>query len=185
MNTKDIAYIALFAALTAALALFPKITVPIAAGVPITAQTLGVMLAGGVLGARRGALSMALFLILVAVGLPLLAGGRGGLGVFAGPSAGFLVGWIIGAFIVGWLVERFWDRLNFLFAMFACVVGGIIGVYLPGIPWLSYATDLSLIQAAIGSSAFIPGDLIKAALAAAIIVTVKRSYPLVDDAARA
>ena len=182
MSTKDISYIALFAALTAALALLPKITVPIAAGVQITAQTLGVMLAGGVLGARRGALSMALFLVLVAIGLPLLAGGRGGLGVFAGPSAGFLFGWIVGAFITGWLVERFWRRLNFGFAAMACVVGGIIGVYLPGIPWLSYATDLTLGQAAIGSAAFIPGDLIKAVLAAAIVVTIKRSYPLVNTA---
>ena len=182
MSTKDISYIALFTALTAALTLLPKITVPIAAGVQITAQTLGVMLAGGVLGARRGALSMALFLVLVAIGLPLLAGGRGGLGVFAGPSAGFLFGWIVGAFITGWLVERFWRRLNFGFAAMACVVGGIIGVYLPGIPWLSYATDLTLGQAAIGSAAFIPGDLIKAVLAAAIVVTIKRSYPLVNPA---
>lgn len=182
MSTKDISFVALFAALTAALALLPKITVPIAAGVPITAQTLGVMLAGGVLGARRGALSMALFLVLVAIGLPLLAGGRGGLGVFAGPSAGFLIGWIIGAFITGWLVERFWNRLNFSFAAIACITGGIIGVYLPGIPWLSYTTDLTLGQAAIGSAAFIPGDLIKAVLASAIVVTVKRSYPLVNIA---
>jgi len=182
MNTKDIAYIALFAALTAALALFPKITVPIAAGVPITAQTLGVMLAGGVLGARRGALAMLLFLGLVAMGLPLLAGGRGGLGVFAGPSAGFLVGWIIGAFVVGCLIERFWNTLNFFFAMFACVVGGIVAVYLAGIPWLAYASELSLTRAAIGSAVFIPGDLIKTALAAVIIVTVKRSYPLIETA---
>ena len=73
---------------------------------PITAQTLGVMLAGSVLGARRGALAVLTFLVLAAVGLPLLAGGRGGLAVFAGPSVGFLLGWVLGAWVVGWLVER-------------------------------------------------------------------------------
>ncbi|MEM7291944.1 MAG: biotin transporter BioY [Pseudomonadota bacterium] len=184
MSTRDITLIALFAALTAALGLFPKITVPIAAGVPITAQSLGVMLAGGVLGARRGALAMLLFLVLVAVGLPLLAGGRGGLGVFVGPSGGFLLGWIIGAFACGWLVERFWERLNFAYALIACVVGGIVLVYLPGIPWLSFAAELPMSKAILGSLAFVPGDCIKAVIAAAIVVTVKRSYPLLKSSPR-
>ena len=89
LNTRDIVLIALFAAIMAVLGVFPPITLPLV-GVPITAQSLGVMLAGGILGAKRGAMSMALFLILVAVGLPLLAGGRGGFGVFLGPSGGFL-----------------------------------------------------------------------------------------------
>jgi biotin transport system substrate-specific component len=106
MTTKDIAYIALFAALTAALAVFPPITIP-GINVPITAQTLGVMLAGSILGARRGGLSLLLFLGLVAAGLPVLAGGRGGLSVFAGPTAGFLGAWPPAAFVIVALVERF------------------------------------------------------------------------------
>ena len=77
--------------MVAALGLVPAFTPP-GFAVPITAQSLGVMLAGSILGARRGALSLVLLLVLVAVGLPLLAGGRGGLGVFAGPSVGFLLG---------------------------------------------------------------------------------------------
>ena len=84
MKTKDLAYIALFAAITAVLGLVPAIQV---GPVPITAQTLGVMLAGAILGARRGFLSQLLFLVLVAIGLPLLASGAGGLAVFAGPTA--------------------------------------------------------------------------------------------------
>ena len=75
MKTRDLAYIALFAAITAVLGLLPAVPVP-AVPVPITAQTLGVMLAGAVLGARRGFLALLLFLALVAIGLPLLAGGR-------------------------------------------------------------------------------------------------------------
>ena len=180
MKTKDIVYISLFAALTAALGLFPPITIPIAAGVPITAQTLGVMLAGGILGSRRGALSMVLFLVLVAIGLPLLSGGRGGAGIFLGPSGGFLLGWVAGAFVVGWLTERFWGRLNAGFAFAASVIGGIVVVYAFGIPWLAYAAELGLVKAAIGSASFIPGDLIKAAAASVIMVTVKRTYPLVS-----
>ena len=84
---RNLTHIALFAALIAVLGLVPQID--LMAGVPITAQSLGIMLCGTVLGARRGALAVLLFLLLVAVGLPLLSGGRGGLGVFAGPSVGF------------------------------------------------------------------------------------------------
>ena len=100
----DLALIAVFAALIAVLGLIPKIT--LAFGVPITAQSLGVMLCGTVLGARRGALAVGLFLLLVALGLPLLAGGRGGLGVFASPTVGFLVGFPVAAFVTGWITER-------------------------------------------------------------------------------
>ena len=88
-SSRDLALIATFAGVIAALGLVPAFTPP-GFAVPITAQSLGVMLAGAVLGARRGFLSLLLLLVLVAVGLPLLAGGRGGLGVFATPSAGFL-----------------------------------------------------------------------------------------------
>ena len=79
---KNLTHIALFAALIAVLGLVPKID--LASGVPITAQSLGVMLCGTVLGARRGALAVGLFLLVTLAGLPLLSGGRGGLGVLLG-----------------------------------------------------------------------------------------------------
>ena len=94
---KTLARIALFAALIAVLGLLPKLT--LASGIPITAQSMGIMLAGTILGARNGALSVLLFLFLVALGLPLLAGGRGGMGVFAGPTLGYLIGFPLGAFV--------------------------------------------------------------------------------------
>ena len=72
--------------------LVPPVAIAFLGGVPITAQTLGVMLAGVMLGPIRGALAVLLFLFLVALGLPFLSGGRGGLGVFMGPSVGFLIG---------------------------------------------------------------------------------------------
>ena len=105
MNTRAIVRIALFAAVIAVLGLLPKFDIPLAGGVPITAQTLGVMLAGVILGARRGALAVLLFLFVVGLGAPLLAGGRGGLSVFFGPSAGFILGWVPGAYVCGLLMH--------------------------------------------------------------------------------
>ena len=149
---------------------------------PITAQTLGVMLAGSILGARRGGLSMLLFLGLVAAGLPVLAGGRGGLSVFAGPTAGFLVAWPLAAFVVGALVERAWRRLNVATAFLANLVGGIGVIYALGIAWLVVGFRVDPAVATTGSAAFIPGDLIKAGVAATVAVTVKRAYPLIARA---
>ena len=94
----DLARIAVFAALVIVLG---TVMVPLPSGVPITGQTLGVMLAGLVLGARRAPLSILLVLALAAIGLPVLAGGRGGLGAFVGPTAGYMAGWVAGAFVIG------------------------------------------------------------------------------------
>jgi len=182
LTTKDIVYIALFAALMAALALFPPITLPMLGGVPITAQSMGPMLAGAILGARRGAFSMLLFLALVAIGLPILSGGRGGLGVFMGPTAGFLFGYAAAAFAVGYLHERFWRGLNVVQSLLFTVAGGIVALYAIGIPWAALNTGMSLTQMAAGSAVFIPGDLVKAGLTAIIAVTVKRAYPLIHTA---
>lgn len=178
MSTKNIVYIALFCALTAALGLAPPVTVGFLP-VPITAQTLGVMIAGGVLGATRGGLSQALFVLLVAIGLPLLAGGRGGLGIFGGASGGFVLAFPIGAFVVGLLIEMFWRRLNVVTAFIACVLGGVGAVYPLGVLWWSIAADQPLADVVVAASVFIPGDLVKAGLAAIIIVAVRQAYPLI------
>ncbi len=184
MKTRDLAYIALFAAITAVLGLLPAIPVP-AVPVPITAQTLGVMLAGAVLGARRGFLAILLFLVLVAVGLPLLAGGRGGLAVFAGPSAGFLYAWPLGALVTGLLTEAFWRRFNLAWALVATLVGGIGVIYAIGIPFISVFAGISLSTAFTGSLVFVPGDVVKAVVAAVVAVTVRRAYPVIDRPRRA
>jgi biotin transport system substrate-specific component len=179
VKTKDLAYIALFAAIVAALGLLPPVPVP-GIPVPITAQTLGVMLAGSTLGARKAALSVLLFQVLVAAGLPLLAGGNGGLAVFPGPTGGFLVGFLPGAFLVGWLTERAWHRLSVPLAFVINLLGGVGAVYAVGIPWLAVSARLTLAQAALGSLAFVPGDCVKAAVAASVAVTLKRAWPLLQ-----
>lgn len=182
MTTRDIVLIALFTAITAVMAVFPPITLPLVP-VPITAQSLGVMLAGGVLGAKRGAWSIVLLLALVAMGLPFLSGGRGGMSVFAGASAGFLFGWVIAAFAIGWLTQKNWKRLSFLSAFAICVLGGIVLLYAIGIPWISAVAGVPLNKAAIGSAAYIPGDLVKAVIAAIVMVMVKRNYPIIRKGA--
>lgn len=177
MTTKDLARVALFAAVTAALGLIPPIVVPVVP-VPITAQTLGLMLAGAILGARKAAASQLVFVVLVAAGLPFLAGGRGGLGVLLGPSGGFVLAFPVGAFVVGWITQQWWDRFSLWRAGVATMAGGVVGIYAIGVPYLALVGDLSLRQALIGSLVFLPGDILKAGLAASVAATVRRAYPI-------
>ncbi|MGH3370589.1 MAG: biotin transporter BioY [Nocardioidaceae bacterium] len=173
---RDIALIATFAGIVAALGVVPAFQPP-GFSVPITAQSLGVMLAGAVLGARRGSAALVLFLVLVAVGLPLLAGGRGGLGVFVGPSAGFLLAWPVAAFVVGWLTERGGTPYRLTWGVVANVVGGIVVLYAFGIAGIAAVAGISVGAAAISTWIFIPGDLVKAVLAALVARGVHAAYP--------
>ena len=183
MKTRDLAYVALFAAIIAVLGTLPAINV---GPVPITAQTLGVMLAGSVLGARRGFLAVLLFLVLVAVGLPLLSSGAGGLAPFAGASAGYLCSWPLAAAVIGWLTERVWSRYNVLLGTLINVVGGIVVIYAVGVPVLKAVTGLAWDTALwTGAAVFVPGDLVKAVVAAAVADVVRRSYPVIERPRRA
>ncbi len=172
---RNLSFIALFAALIAALGLIPKID--LAFGVPITAQTLGVMLCGTVLGARRGFLAASLFVFLVALGLPLLAGGRGGLGLFVGPTAGYLLGFPLAAFATGFIVERLPARAMTLGISLAAIAGGIGVMHLCGILGMSITLQKSLSEAALLALPFIPGDLVKAVVAGFITATLLRARP--------
>ena len=172
---RSLVLIALFAAFVAALGLVPPITLPL--GVPITAQSLGVMLCGTILGARRGALAVLLFLLLVAAGLPVLSGGRGGLGVFTGPTAGFLVGFPIAAFIAGMVVERIRGLDVRWTAMLGAFVGGIVALYLCGIGGLMALYGTSVTGAVVAVGKFIPGDMIKVVLTGFITAGLARARP--------
>lgn len=172
---KNVALIALFAALIAALGLIPKITLGF--GVPITAQSLGVMLCGTVLGSKRGGLAVLLFLLLVAIGLPLLSGGRGGLGLFVSPSAGFLIGWPFAAFVTGWIVENGPRAPLTIVAGLAAVIGCIAVMYAFGIVGLSVTLDKTLIDSTWLVTAFIPGDILKAAIAGMLTAALAKARP--------
>lgn len=174
MSARDTVLVSLFAALTAALGLLPPIPVPVIP-VPVTAQTLGIMLSGCLIGPRRAGLAMLLLLALVALGLPLLSGGRGGLAVFVSPSAGYLIAWPIGAYVIGKIVSRFGVSAAILFV--ANCIGGIIVVYGFGIPVMAVVLDLPMTTAIVTGAAFLPGDLAKAALSAFVAAAVLRAYP--------
>jgi len=172
---RHISQSALFAALIAALGLVPKFD--LAAGVPITAQSLGVMLAGCLLGARRGALAVLLFLFLVALGLPLLAGGRGGLGVFMGPTVGFLVGFPVAAFVTGYFSTKWRGSAPVVTTVLAAILGGVVVLYVFGIVGFALVTGQTLAQATSIMWVFVPGDVVKAGLAGLITESVLRLRP--------
>jgi len=173
INEKDLVMIALFAALIAVLGLVPKLT--LASGIPITAQTLGIMLCGTVLGAKRGFLAAALFCLLVLIGLPLLAGGRGGPGVLMTPWAGFFVGFPVAAFVAGLVMEKMRGPVA-VAASVAAVAGGIVALYGVALPWYMVTKPAGPLEAALVAGVpFVPGDLIKAVLAGLVTQALARA----------
>ena len=186
MTTRDLTLSALFAAIIVVLGLVPPVTLGIIP-VPITLQSLGVMLAGCIIGARRAALAYLVFIALAAAGLPVLSGGRGGLAVLFGPTGGYIFGWIVASFVTGLIAERLvreeqdaWRQLaGFLMAS---MVGGILVLYPVGMIWLSVIGGTPLSTIALGSLAFIPGDILKAVIASLAARAVLAGYPLLQRA---
>lgn len=177
-SSRSLALVSLFAALMAVLGLIPKIDLPL--GVPITLQTLGVMLAGCLLGPKRGFQAIMLFLFAVALGLPLLSGGRGGFGVFLAPSSGYLVGMPFGAFVTGWIMSLLpgsTPRRTAVSAFIASSIGGLLTVHAFGVAGLVKMANLTWTQAFFGTLVFVPGDLIKCVLCALVVHTVARGVP--------
>ncbi|WP_040732553.1 biotin transporter BioY [Nocardia tenerifensis] len=170
------AQVAVFAALIAAMGLPGAITVGFS-GVPITVQTLGVILAGAVLGARKGTAAVLVFLALTMIGLPLLSGGRTGLTAMAGPSAGYLVGWVPAALVIGLLTARIVPKYPVVLGLLINALGGILVIYLFGTLGLLLRTDLDFRHAVSTNFAFIPGDLAKVVVATVVAKGVHRAYP--------
>ncbi|MDA8372041.1 MAG: biotin transporter BioY [Nocardiopsaceae bacterium] len=175
LTVRDIALIGMFAALLAVLSM--PFAIPVGP-VPITLQTLGVMLAPSILGAKRGTLAVLTFLALTLAGLPLLPGGRGGVMPFLGPTGGYLLGWVVGALAIGLLTRFMLPRYRFWIGFGSNVLGGVVVIYLIGVPWSAIALGDGMLATIMSTFAFLPGDLIKAALAAAIAAAVHRAYPI-------
>ena len=132
--------------------------------VPLTGQTLGVLLSGIVLGRNRAALAMALYLALGAAGAPVFAGGKLGLG---GPTTGYLLAFPLAAALTGWLAERGWDRKPLTAGL--AMLTGSLAIFALGAGWLSVSVG-GLKQAMIlGVLPFVPGDLVKTALASGLL----------------
>ena len=156
----DVVLVVLFSAFVA---LTAQVEIPLWP-VPLTLQTLGVLFTGAVLGSRRGALALLLYLTEGALGLPVFAGGASGVGYMLGPTGGYLVGFVVAAGVVGWLAQLGWDR-RLVWTAVAMVIGNVI-IYACGVAWLAvFLGDLwgALVK---GMLLFVVGDLIKIAVAA-------------------
>ncbi|WP_273689363.1 biotin transporter BioY [Ketogulonicigenium vulgare] len=175
MLERNLAMIALFAALIGALAFVPALT--LLNGVPISAQSMGIMLAGAVLGPKRGALAVLLFLALVALGLPLLSGGRGGLGVFMGPTIGYLVAFPIGAFVTGWIAGQLRAPMSLPAVLTGALISGVVIVNFIGALGMWWKLETSFIGALAMTTPFLLGDIIKAVLTAVITAAVAQARP--------
>jgi biotin transport system substrate-specific component len=134
--------------------------------VPFTLQTLAVLLTGALFGAKRGILTILLYLTEGAVGLPVFSAGRGGIAMFAGPTGGYLAGFLAAALVTGFLAQRGWDRK--IFTTILAMIAGNILIYAFGLCWLGYQTGLNN-ALSIGLYPFIAGDLVKVIIAATLL----------------
>ncbi len=155
-------YASLFAALTAAGAF---LAIPIGP-VPIVLQNFFVFLTGLLLGARWGSASVAVYLLAGALGLPVFAGGTGGIGRFVGPTGGYLIGYLPAVWVIGWMAQT--GRHRPVYDLSGMICGALI-VYLFGVCWLKLLTGISWIQTvSVGMLPFLIGDAIKIAAAVPI-----------------
>ena len=171
MQLRRLVLASLMAALTAVGA---YIHIPLGP-VPIVLQNLFVLLAGLLLGPRWGAASIGVYVLVGACGLPVFAGGKGGLATLAGPTGGYLAGFVLGALVVGWIAHSgsrrtVWD--------IAAVALGTLIIYACGIPWLKLVTAWSWDKAlTAGLAPFVLGDVVKAIVA---VMLSKALRPLMD-----
>ena len=169
-----------FAALIALCAAIPGIAVP-GLSVPITLQTLGVALAGGCLGGRRGATAVVLYLAVGLLGAPVFANGASGVGVLSGASVGYLVSWPLSAWLIGTLVERVYQRSDYPspLTILGCVLAGsFLFVHPLGIAGMWWRIPGATLANAVSNDLnFWPGDLVKSVTAAFIVVGVHRTFP--------
>jgi biotin transport system substrate-specific component len=166
-HLRRMVYASLLAALTAA---GGYIQLPIGP-VPIVLQNLFVLVAGLILGPRWGLTSMGIYLLLGLVGFPVFAGGKGGLAHLMGPTGGYLLGFLLAAWISGWIADRPRGRL---FQDVLAVALGSLAIYAVGVPWLSWVAGLTWGKALwVGMVPFLAGDALKASAAVVIARAVR------------
>ena len=168
LTAQDITRISLFTALIC-ISSYIKIDLP---AVPVTAQTLAIMLAGSILNTRQAALSVLVYLLLGSVGAPVFSGGNAGLYIILGRFGGYLIGFLLGAIVISLMKGR---KNNLVQMIFANIIGGIVVIDLFGALWFSAMTGMNLVQAfVVGALYFIPTDLIKAVIAALLAQRVNK-----------
>ncbi|HEX7055595.1 MAG TPA: biotin transporter BioY [Bacilli bacterium] len=175
---RGIVFSALFGALLVVLS-FLKIDLGFTP-VPIAMETMGVMLAGAFLGARYGFISILTVAVLTALGVPLL-GGQGGIGLILGPTGGFIWMFPISACFIGLCAEKIKGGGPMAAGkMFLAIfLFGSLLLYVSGVPWLAYKLHVGIGKALVlGCYPFLPGDLLKAVVTTAIVMPIRRVYPV-------
>ena len=179
-DAQSLALVAVFAALIAVSAIVPGIPVG-GFGVPITLQTLAIVLTGLVLGAARAAAAVGLYLALAFAGLPIFSGGRAGLQILATGSAGYIIGFLVGAFAIGLLAEavirRTSPRRRGLWFFLAATAVLVVVIHGLGVVGMVVNLKLAWGAAFLADLAYYPGDLLKNAVAAVAAVAVHRAFP--------
>jgi biotin transport system substrate-specific component len=182
-----ISFVALFAALTAA-GSFITILLPFSP-VPIVLQNFFAMLSGLILGPVLGGAALALYLLAGAIGAPIFAGNTGGIAHFAGPTGGFLIGYLLMPIVAGLIFGKphtetessdgIKPKRVFNWRLLIAVIAGLLVTYLPGIPWLKFSRNMTWTKAFVGGFLpFIVGDAVKGVIAFLITPRLRR---IADD----
>lgn len=180
----NIALVSVFAGFIAASTIWGGLT--LATGVPISLQTLAVLLAGAVLGPWRGAAAVVIYLILGTAGLPIFAEHANGAVAWPSPTAGFLIGFVPAAFVTGWIVRGLRRRhaATFTGLFGAAMIGGIVVLYPIGWSYVAWKLGIGFEPAVLAAVPFVIGDVIKCVLVALVAAAVHRAYPWILPAKR-
>ena len=174
-----VAQLALAGLLAAVLAVASWVSIPFVP-VPLTLQTLAVLVAGGLLGPFWGPVSVGVYILVGLAGVPVFAGGHAGPAVIAGPLGGFLLGFVLAAFVIGVAGDamrrrKVTDRRGLAVLVLGAASAGLV-VYVGGVPWFMAVTGASLWEAVtVAFFPFIPGDVLKAVVAVVVIRAVDRA----------
>ena len=167
--------------LVAVLAVLSLVALPLPfSPVPVTLQTLGVFLAGGLLGPRWGSLAVFVYVLMGAAGVPVFAGGEAGIGALLGPKGGYLLGFVPATFVIGLTAAQ---ARHMASKWSACVLSlgmslGICIIDACGVGWLSLVTGLGLAMSfAVGALPFLPGDILKLVAAVVLVRSLWRAVP--------
>ena len=175
-NVRNLTLTAVMLALLIVLGLLPGIPLGIIP-VPLVLQNMGVMLVGLILGPRYGTIAVGLLLLLVGLGLPILTGGRGGAAMFVGPTAGYMLGWLLVPVSIWGLTQIGGSAATSWWGQFLIVLlAGVLLVDLCGTLWLAHQADMPVAAAMIANMAIIPGDILKAGLTVVLVRRLPKQH---------
>lgn len=176
-HTKSLIQMAMMATLLVVLGFIPALPLGFIP-VPIVLQNLGVMMAGVILGGRKGSLSILLF-FLVGLVIPVFSGLRSTIPVLIGPTAGYVIAWLFVPLLISYGVKLV-NKKNFIAIFLIVWLAGVLFVDVAGAVWLASYTNIPLDKSLLQNLVFIPGDTIKAIIAAVVAVKYKDSFFLTE-----